>query len=96
MEDLAVYLVPLGAFVTIVLAVKVLPVVLRRRGAASGGYVLQQLERELGPGGRRRVEQLLRNGRKIQAIAVVRDRTGASLSDAKAVVEAMQEQSRRS
>ncbi len=39
----------------------------------------------------RELQQLLREGRKIEAIKLYRDRTGASLLDAKRAVEAMQE-----
>jgi len=89
MTDIAVYLVPLLLFIAIVVVVKVRP---RRPRAPLTPDRLGRIEGRLSAGGLREVERALRSGHTIQAIAVVRGRTDASLAEAKSLVDAIEKQ----
>lgn len=86
--DWAVWLVPAAVFLAIMLLTRYRPRLLYRARPVPAEE-LAALADALGGGGRLEVEALLRRRRKIEAIRRVRQRTGASLVAAKALVESL-------
>lgn len=89
MGDVAVYLLPLAVFAVIVVVVKVRPSAPRRQRLVTGDP-RADVGRQLGLRGRKAVERILARGRKIEAVALVRQRTEASLGEATDLVERIQ------
>ena len=87
--DVGVYVVPLMAFIAIVVVVTFRP---GRIAVELSHHRLGWIEQELGLRGRREVELALRNGHSIQAVAVIRRQTDASLVEARALAESIDRQ----
>ena len=92
MDDFAAYLVVVVAFIDVVGALTFRP---HRRTAELNRDRPGWIEQQMGLRGRQEVTRALQNGHPIQAVAIVRRQTDASLTEAKAIVGAIERDSTR-